>query len=40
MKELKLNELKNMAYKLAESYLRFHDEYFCIIDGEKVRVTK
>lgn len=37
---IKLNETKNMMRVIAESVLKTHDEYLCLVDGQKIRVVK
>jgi len=40
MKTIKLDTLKNMAYRIAKAMIEAHAEYFCIVDGQKVKVIK
>ena len=39
IKTIKLSELSNMAAKIAAAVIAAKGEYFCVINGEKVRVV-
>lgn len=40
IKTIRLSELKNIARIIAENEIKEHGLYWCIIDGEKVKVVK
>ena len=37
---VKLETLKNMAYRIAEYNIRVNGVYYCVINGKKVKVIK
>lgn len=39
-KRMKLSKCDNILYVIAEAWLRYHKEYRCLIDGQRVIVTK
>lgn len=40
MKTVKVNTLKNMARIMAEKAIEIDGAYYCLIEGEKVKVIK
>jgi len=37
---IKLADTANMLHRLAEIEIRYHGEYFCMVDGKRTRIIR